>query len=240
MKVAGKVVGEILEKLSDIIRPGIKTKEIDVWTEKYIRSLNMIPAFLGVPGKLFPFPASACISVNDEVVHGIPSSRLLKLGDIVSVDVGVLYDGYYSDAARTYPVGDISKEAKKLLEVTEKSLENAIEQTLADKRLGDISWAVQKTAEENGFSIVRDYQGHGIGRNLHEDPPIPNFGEKGMGIKLSAGMVLAIEPMINMGGYKVKTLDNGWTVVTEDGSLSAHFENTIAITENGNEILTKV
>jgi methionyl aminopeptidase len=240
MKVAGKVVGEVLEKVKELIKPGIKTKEIDVWIEGYIRSLNMEPAFLGVEGKFFPFPASACISINNELVHGIPDSRKLELGDIVSIDTGVIYNGYYGDAARTYPVGDISKEASKLLEITEKSLANGIKQAGQEKRLGDISHAIQKTIEDNGFSVVRDFCGHGIGRSLHEDPPVFNFGDRDRGVKLQTGMVLAIEPMANVGGYEVRTLENGWTVVTKDRSLCAHFEDTIAITEHGVEILTKV
>jgi methionyl aminopeptidase len=241
MKIAGRAVGEILSKLSGIIKPGISTKEIDEFAEKYIRSLKMTPAFKGVKGVSYPFPACACVSVNDEVVHGIPNaSRKLKQGDIVSVDMGVIYEGYYGDAAKTYAVGSISDTASKLLEITEISLQKAIEQARPGKRLGDVSYAVQKTAEEAGFSIVRDFVGHGIGRCLHEEPQIPNYGKPDTGVKLLAGMVLAIEPMINEGGYKVEMLDDDWTVVTKDGGLSAHFEHTIAITEDGNEILTAV
>jgi methionyl aminopeptidase len=241
MRIAGRVVAEVLEKLHQIIKPGISTKDIDVFAEKYIRSLKMIPAFLGQKGKTYPFPNTACVSINDEVVHGIPNAlRKLKSGDIVSVDIGVLYDGYYGDAARTYPVGTISPQAAKLLEITKLSLERGIEQAVSGKRLGDISYAVQKTAEAEGFSIVRDFTGHGIGRDLHEDPPIPNYGKADSGIKLSAGMVLAIEPMVNAGRYEVEMLDNDWTIITKDGSLSAHFENTVAITESGNEILTRI
>lgn len=237
MRVAGRVVGEILEKLSEIIKPGITTKEIDVFSEKYIRSLKMIPAFLGYGG----FPATACVSINDEVVHGIPNaSRVLKEGDIVSVDMGVIYEGYYGDAAKTYAVGSISDTAEKLLKITELSLQKGIEQILPGNRLGDVSYAVQKAAEGAGFSVVRDFVGHGIGRAMHEEPPIPNFGKANTGVKLMPGMVLAVEPMVNMGGYEVNILDDDWTVVTRDGSLSAHFEHTIAITEDGHEILTKV
>jgi methionyl aminopeptidase len=241
MRTAGRVVGEILQKLSGIIKPGITTKDIDIFSEKYIKSLNMIPAFLGVKGISRPFPASACVSVNDEVVHGIPNaSRVLKSGDIVSVDIGVIYEGYYGDAAMTYAVGSISVAAAKLLEITELSLQKGIEQALSGKRLGDISYAVQKTAEDASFSVVRDFVGHGIGRSLHEDPQIPNFGRAGEGIKLFPGMVLAIEPMVNAGNYEVCMLNDNWTVVTKDGGLSAHFEHTVAITENCCEILTKV
>ncbi|MDR0820660.1 MAG: type I methionyl aminopeptidase [Endomicrobium sp.] len=241
IRTAGKVVGEILQKLSEVIKPGITTKDIDIFSEKYIKSLKMISAFLGVKGISCPFPASACVSVNDEVVHGIPNtSRVLKSGDIVSVDMGVIYEGYYGDAAMTYAVGGISVAAAKLLEITELSLQKGIEQSLSGKRLGDISYAIQKTAEDAGFSVVRDFVGHGIGRSLHEDPQIPNFGRAGVGIKLLPGMVLAIEPMVNAGSYEVCMLDDNWTVVTKDGGLSAHFEHTVAITENGCEILTKV
>lgn len=237
MKVAGRVVGEILEKLSEIIKPGITTKDIDEFSEKYIRSLKMLPAFLGYGG----FPATACVSINDEVVHGIPNaSRVLKEGDIVSVDMGVIYEGYYGDAAKTYAVGSITDTAEKLLKITELSLQKGIEQIVPGNRLGDISYAVQKTAEESGFSVVRDFVGHGIGRKMHEEPQIPNFGKANTGVKLLPGMVLAVEPMVNVGGYEVNILDDDWTVVTRDGSLSAHFEHTIAITENGHEILTKV
>lgn len=240
MRVAGKVVGEILERLSDIIKPGITTKDIDVFAEKYIRSLDMIPAFLGVKGISSPFPASACVSINDEVVHGIPNdSRILKSGDIVSVDMGVIYKGYYGDAAKTYAVGNVSDTAAKLIEITELSLQKGIEQAIPGNRLGDVSFAVQKAVEDAGFSVVRDFVGHGIGRALHEEPPIPNYGKANTGIKLLPGMVLAIEPMVNSGGYEVSMLEDDWTIVTRDGSLSAHFEHTVAITENGNEILTK-
>ena len=236
MRTAGRAVGEILQKLTDMIKPGVTTKDINEFAEKYVRSLKMMPAFLGYRG----YPASACVSINDEVVHGIPNaSRVLKEGDIVSVDMGVIYEGYYGDAAKTYAVGSISDTANKLLKITELSLQKAIEQVLPDKRLGDVSYAVQKTVEDAGFSVVRDFVGHGIGRAMHEEPPIPNFGKAGTGVKLQPGMVLAVEPMVNVGGYEVNILDDGWTVVTRDGSLSAHFEHTIAITEEGHEILTK-
>ena len=241
MRTAGRVTGEILEKLSEIIKPGISTKEIDGFAEKYIRSLKMIPAFLGVKGMSYPYPASACVSLNDEVVHGIPNeSRILKSGDIVSVDLGVIYEGYYGDAAKTYAVGSITDTAAKLLKITELSLQKGIEQALPGKRLGDVAFAVQKTAEDAGFSVVRDFVGHGIGRSLHEEPPVPNFGKAGTGVRLVPGMVIAIEPMINAGSYEVFMAEDDWTVLTKDGSLSAHFEHTVAITESGNEILTKV
>lgn len=241
MRIAGRVVGEILEKLSEIIKPGMTTKDIDEFSEKYIRKLKMTPAFLGAQGIGRPFPASACVSINDEVVHGIPNaSRVLKSGDIVSVDMGVSYEGYYGDAARTYAVGTVSDAAADLLKVTELSLQKGIEKAVNGNRLGDVSHAVQTVAEAAGFSVVRDFVGHGIGRKLHEEPQIPNYGRAGTGIKLLPGMVLAIEPMVNEGSCEVYMLDDDWTVVTKDGSLSAHFEHTVAITENGCEILTKV
>jgi methionyl aminopeptidase len=241
MRVAGRVVAEILERLSEIIKPNITTKDIDIFVEKSIRSVKMIPAFLGIKGISYPFPASACVAVNEEVVHGIPNaSRVLKDGDIVSVDIGVLYEGYYGDGAKTYAVGKVSDTASKLLKVTEMSLEKGTKQALAGNRLGDISYAVQETVEKEGFSVVRDFVGHGIGRALHEDPQIPNYGKVKTGIKLLSGMVLAIEPMVNVGSHEVVMLEDNWTVVTKDGSLSAHFEHTVAITEHGYEILTKV
>jgi methionyl aminopeptidase len=241
MRIAGKVVGEILEKLPEIIKPGVTTRYIDEFSEKYVRKLKMTPAFLDVPGVRYPFPASVCVSINDEVVHGIPNaSRVLKLGDIVSVDLGVFYEGYYSDAARTYAVGSISAVAANLLKITELSLQKGIEKALPGNRIGDVSNVVQVVVENAGFSVVRDFVGHGIGRNLHEDPQIPNYGKAGIGVKLLPGMVIAIEPMVNEGSYEVCMLDDDWTVVTKDGSLSAHFEHTVAITENGYEILTKV
>jgi methionyl aminopeptidase len=240
MRVAGKVVGEILFELSSIIKPGITTKYIDDFVENYIRSLNMIPAFLGVDGTNYPFPASACISVNNEIVHGIPNTlRILEFGDIVSVDIGVIYQNYYSDASKTYAVGNISNVASKLIRITELSLYKGIEQILPGNRIGDISNAIQKTVEDSGFFVVKNLVGHGIGKELHEDPQIPNYGEAGVGIKLLPGMVFAIEPMVNVGTCDVCTLDNGWTIVTKDGSLSAHFEHTVAITEFGYEILTR-
>ncbi|MDR2811724.1 MAG: type I methionyl aminopeptidase [Endomicrobium sp.] len=241
MRIACKVVGEILEKLSEIIKPGVTTKYIDEFSEKYIRKLKMTPAFLGVPGARYPFPASACVSINNEVVHGIPNaSRVLKSGDIVSVDLGVFYEGYYGDAARTYAVGSISDTAANLLKITELSLQKGIEKSLHGNRIGDVSNAVQVVVENAGFSVVRDFVGHGIGRNLHEEPQIPNYGKAGIGVKLLPGMVLAIEPMVNEASYEVCMLDDDWTVVTKDGRLSAHFEHTVAIMENGYEILTKV
>ena len=237
MRIAGKAAAEILEGLKTFIKPGISTKDIDVEVYKKTRSFNMKPAFLGYGG----FPASACVSVNDELVHGIPNdSRVLSSGDIVTVDIGTIYEGYYSDTAYTFPVGKINNSAKKLLQVTEDSLYKAIEQVKPGNRLGDVSYAVQKYAEDFGFSIVREYCGHGVGRHLHEEPNVPNFGKPGTGIRLVEGMTFAVEPMVNFGKRHVDVLSNQWTVVTRDGSLCAHFEHTVAVTKDGCEILTKI
>ena len=237
MRVACKATAEILESLKSFIKPGVTTKDIDVEVYRMISSFKMKPAFLGYGG----FPGSACVSVNDELVHGIPNdSRELSSGDIVTVDVGCIYQGYNSDAAYTYPVGKISSDTEKLLRVTEDSLYKAIEQVKPGNRIGDISYAVQSYVEPFGFSIVRDYCGHGVGRNLHEEPSIPNFGKSGTGPRMMPGMVLAIEPMVNAGTYKVDVLSNRWTVVTRDGSMCAHFEHSVAVTETGYEILTKI
>lgn len=230
----GKIVGLTLSYLKEKIKPGIKTIELDKLAEEFIVKKNAIPAFKGYRG----YPGNICTSINNEVVHGIPGERVLKEGEIISVDIGVLKDGFYADGAWTFPVGEISNQAKRLLEVTLKSLEAGISQAQMGKRLGDISSAVQSEAERNGYSVVRDLTGHGIGRHMHEDPPVPNFGSPGTGLLLKEGMILAIEPMVNAGGYEIKTLEDNWTVVTLDGSLSAHFEHTVAITQNGAEILT--
>ena len=230
----GRIVGLTLSYLKEKIKSGIKTIELDKLAEEFIVKKNAIPAFKGYRG----YPGNICASVNNEVVHGIPGERVLKEGEIISVDVGVLKNGFYADGAWTFPVGEISNQNKRLLEVTLKSLEAGISQAQVGNRLGDISNAVQATAEKNGYSVVRDLTGHGIGRHMHEDPPVPNFGSPGSGLLLKEGMVLAIEPMVNAGGYEIKTLEDNWTVVTLDGSLSAHFEHTIAVTQNGVEILT--
>lgn len=234
MKNAGRVVAETLAMIEKVIKPGITTAEIDKLAETFIRSHGAIPSFKGYGG----FPASICASVNDVVIHGIPSNRMLKDGDIISIDCGAILNGYHGDAARTFPVGNISNEAQKLIEVTRESFFKAVEKAVVGNRLTDISSAVQKHAESMGYSVVRDFVGHGIGKSMHEDPQVPNYGVAGKGPKLVHGMVLAIEPMINMGSYKVKIKPDGWTVVTGDGSLSAHYENTVAITTNGPEILT--
>jgi len=234
-----KVVAETLRLVSSNVRIGITTFELDRIAEDYIRSNNAIPAFKGYSqGGLPGFPGSVCTSINDAVVHGIPGQDKLEEGDIISLDVGVLKNNYYGDAATTVAVGKVSDEKKKLLDVTEKSLQFGIEQARSGNKIHDISAAVQEYVEQNGFSIVRDLCGHGVGKFLHEDPAVPNFGRRGTGAKLKKGMTLAIEPMVNAGGYEVITSSDGWTVLTADGSPSAHFEHTILILDNSPEILT--
>lgn len=235
MRNAGRIVAETLALMRERAKPGITTLELDRTAEEYIRSQGAIPAFKGYNG----FPATLCTSVNEQVVHGIPSLRSLESGDIISIDCGALIDGYFGDAAITLPIGEVNKDIQKLLRVTEESLMLGIAQAKLGNRLYDISYAVQRHVEANGFSVVRDYVGHGIGRAMHEDPQIPNFGKPGRGPRLEVGMVLAIEPMVNMGTYEVQTLKDRWTVVTKDGRPSAHFEHTVAITKNGPEILTR-
>lgn len=235
MQVAGKITGAALKLAGESIKAGMTTLELDKIIHDYIVSQGAVPSFLNYCG----FPASACISVNDELIHGIPSSKCkIKDGDIVSVDVGAYINGFHGDSAMTYAVGDISCEAQKLLDVTEKSLYKAIEVAKPGARLGDVSSAVQEYVESFGYSIVKQYVGHGIGRKLHEEPEVPNYGTKGHGVRLLPGMVIAIEPMVNAVGEGVKVLGNDWTVVTKSGSLSAHFEHTIAITSEGSVILT--
>lgn len=234
MRQAGKVVGETLDILQESIKPGITTGELDRIAEEYIRSRNAIPSFKGYCG----FPASICASINNEVVHGIPDERALREGDIISIDCGAILNGYHGDAARTFAVGQISKEAENLIKVTKESFFKGIEKAIVGNRLSDISSAIQQYAEGQGYSVVRDYVGHGIGTEMHEEPEVPNFGRPDRGPKLVEGMVLAIEPMINIGEFHVKVQSNGWTVVTKDGTLSAHYENTVAILNNGPEILT--
>lgn len=234
MKRAGKVVSDTLARLEEVIRPGITTAEVDKIAEELILSLGAKPSFKGYHG----FPASICASVNNEVVHGIPGDRVLQDGDIISIDCGAILNGYHGDAARTIAVGNISAEAAKLIKVTEESFFQGIKKAVIGNRLTDISYEIQSYVERFGFSIVRDYVGHGIGSQMHEDPEIPNYGRPGRGPKLVQGMALAIEPMVNLGNFHVRSLSDGWTVVTEDGSLSAHYENTIVILENGPEILT--
>ena len=236
MRVPCSIVAEILEGLRALVRPGVTTLELDHFASTEALKRKSRCAFKGYSG----FPSSLCCSLNDQVVHGMPDSNPLKSGDILSLDFGVVYDGFYGDAAVTIPVGDVSDAARSLVLATEQSLYAAIDMAAPDNRLGDVSSAVQKYVESRGYSVVRDFVGHGIGRNLHEDPQIPNYGLPGKGVKLRPGMVLAIEPMINEKSHEVKVLDDNWTVVTCDGGLSAHFEHTVAITENGPEILTRI
>lgn len=235
MRESGRILGNVLKELETYIKPGASTLDIDNKCYEMIKEYNCIPSFLNYNG----FPASLCISINEEVVHGIPKAdRIISDGDIVSIDCGVIYKGYHSDAARTIGVGEISNEAKKLIEVTRESFFVGIEKAKEGNHLYDISSSIQEYVESFGFSVVRDLVGHGIGQNLHEDPQIPNFKQKRRGTKLLSGMTLAIEPMINAGRYDVEWLDDDWTVVTRDGSLSAHYENTILITLDKPEILT--
>lgn len=236
MRSAGKIVAETLLLVEEKVRPGITTAEIDRIAEEFITKHGAKPSFKG----LYGFPASLCISVNEQVVHGIPGGYVLKDGDIVSVDCGTNLNGFHGDAARTFGVGNITKEAKKLINVTKESFFKGIEYAKVGNRLTDISHGIQSYVEASGFSVVRDFVGHGIGRVVHEDPEIPNYGQPGRGPKLAVGMTLAIEPMVNIGNYKVKSLEDNWTVVTSDGSLSAHYENTIVILPDGPEILTLI
>lgn len=233
-RASNRLVAEVLSRLKERIKPGVKTKDLDKFAEEIAEKRGAKPAFKGYRG----YPHSLCISINEEVVHGMPSKRVLQEGDIVSLDFGIYYQGFYGDSAITLPVGKVSEKALRLMQVTERSLYAGIEQARAGNRLGDISAAVQTVVEDAGFSVVRDFVGHGIGRNLHEEPQIPNFGKKGRGIELKSGMILAIEPMVNEGEYKVRVLADGWTVVTRDGSLSAHFEHSVVITDNGPDILS--
>jgi len=236
MARAGRIVAEVLLKLKESVSPGITTNDLDRIAEEEIRRQGAIPTFIGYHG----FPKSLCTSINDEIVHGIPGNRVLNEGDIIGIDCGVTFDGFVGDSAISLPVGKVSAEAQKLMDVTRESLDKAIEQVVDGNRLGDIGHAVQSHAESFGYSVVRDYVGHGIGRAMHEDPQVPNFGKPGTGLRIKAGMVFAIEPMVNIGGYDAKVLEDGWTVVTKDGSLSAHFEHTIACTEKGPRVLTKI
>ncbi len=234
MRQAGKAVAIVLEILSGAIRPGMETKELDVIAGRELKKLGAKPSFKGYHG----FPANLCVSVNDEIVHGIPGERVLKEGDIVSLDFGSIYDGFQGDAAVTVSVGEVKPEAKRLIETTEDALEAGIAKAYAGARLGDISAAVQRCAESGGYSVIREYTGHGIGRQMHEEPQVPNFGQQGTGPVLKKGMVLALEPMVSMGDWRTRLGSDHWTVSTADGSLSAHFEHTIAITDAEAEVLT--
>ncbi len=235
MKRGGQILAEIFSRIQETVRPGISTKALDTIAVDLINSSKVKSAFLGYRG----FPSTICTSINEELVHGIPGKRKLAEGDIISIDIGILSEGYYVDKAVTVPVGEISQEADSLLSVTREALSKGVEKSVDGNRLSDVSGAIQRLVEEHGFSVVRDYVGHGIGRQLHEDPQIPNFVPLPNDTRLKAGMVLALEPMVNKGGYKVKVLSDGWTVVTKDKSLSAHFEDTVAITEHGPEVLTQ-
>lgn len=235
MRASAKVTKEALELLEKHIKPGVTTAQLDKLAHDFIISKGARPNFLNYNG----FPGSICASINDEVVHGIPSKKaVLKEGDIISIDMGAVLDGWHSDAARTFAVGKISEEAQRLIDVTRESFFEGIKYLKHGAKLGDVSSAIQKYVEDRGFSVVRDLVGHGIGQNLHEDPSVPNFGKAGHGVKLAQGMTLAIEPMVNAGTYHVAVLDDDWTVVTDDGNLSAHYENTVLITKDGCEILT--
>jgi len=236
MREAGRIVAEVLARLHEKIAPGVTTAELDALAHQIIVGYGAKPSFKGYRG----FPASLCVSVNEEVVHGIPGKRVLQEGDIVSLDVGTIYRGYQGDAAITLGVGNVNGAAQHLMEVAAEALKAGIAQSRAGKRTGDISWAIQKCAERNGYAVVREYTGHGIGREMHEEPQIPNFGEPGRGVLLKPGMTFALEPMVTAGDYHTKVLDDNWTVVTLDGQLSAHFEHTVAVTEGGPEILTRL
>lgn len=236
MRTAGKISAEALALGGRMVKPGVTTGQIDSAIHKFIKSQNAIPSFLGYGG----FPASACISINNEVIHGIPGNREIMPGDIVSIDVGAVYKDFHGDNAASFPAGEVSREAMLLLERTRESLYKGIEKAVSSNRVGDISNAVQSYAESFGYGVVRKWTGHGIGREMHESPEVPNYGSQGRGVRLTAGMTIAIEPMINAGSSDVLTMRDGWTVLTADGSLSAHFEHTVAITDNGPVILTLI
>lgn len=241
MRTANRIVGEILFELKERVVPEISTGEIDKISAELIKKKGAKSAFKGyqIRSGVPPFPATICISLNNEVVHGIPSpQRIIKEGDVVSLDFGVIYKGFYGDAAITFFLGDPDEQIYRLIQTTEESLKAGIAKATVGNRLGDISAAVQERVESSGFSVVREFVGHGVGRKLHEDPPIPNYGMRDRGVRLREGMVLAIEPMVNMGGPEVMMKSDGWTAVTRDGSLSAHFEHSVAITENGPEVLS--
>ena len=236
MKEAGRITGEALLIAGEAVKPGVTTKHLDTLIRRHIESCGAKPSFLGYAG----FPGSACISINDQVIHGIPGSRVIEEGDIVKIDVGAYYKGFHGDSANTFPVGRVSDEASRLIEVTRESFWRGIAEAKPGNRIGDIGFAVQSYVESFGFSVVRRYVGHGVGEELHEAPDVPNFGTRGRGVRLCAGMTIAVEPMVNIGGPDVNELKDKWTVVTADGSLSAHYEHTIAITDNGVIVLTKV
>ena len=241
MRESGRILAEILRLLISKVKPGISGDELEKIAEKEIKRYEVIPSFKNyvISKNVIPFPSVLCLSINDEIVHGFPRNKIIKEGDIVSIDMGVKYKGFHSDSAVTVGAGKISKQAQKLIEVTKESLFRGIEQVKPENRIGDIGFAVQKYAEKNGFSVVRNLIGHGVGRSIHEPPEVPNFGNKKTGLKLSPGMTFAIEPMLNEGSYYIKCDNDGWTIRTTDGKLSAHFEHTVAVTDDGYEILTK-
>jgi methionyl aminopeptidase len=240
MRRANVIVAEVLQELKKRVAAGVTTLELDTVAEEMTLKKNAVPAFKGynVGGRVYPL--SLCASINEEIVHGIPSNRALREGDIIGLDYGVIYEGFYGDSAITVGVGKVSEEAQRLMDVTEQSLYTGIEQLHEGKRLGDLGAAVQRVAESAGFSVVRAFVGHGIGKKLHEEPPVPNYGEPERGLRLREGMVLAIEPMVNVGGYEVEIQEDGWTAVTKDGSLAAHFEHSVAITKDGPFILSQL
>lgn len=240
MKRANLIVAEVLQELKRRVAPGVTTLDLDAIAEEMTLKKDAIPAFKGynVAGRIYP--RCLCASVNDEIVHGIPSNRLLREGDIIGLDYGVIYEGFYGDSAITVGVGKVSAQAQRLMDVTEQSLYKGIEQLHDGKRLGDLGSVVQKIAEDAGFSVVRAFVGHGIGKKLHEEPPVPNYGEPDRGLRLKEGMVLAIEPMVNAGSHEVEIKEDGWTAVTKDGSLAAHFEHSVAITKSGPVILSQI
>jgi methionyl aminopeptidase len=241
MRSANRIVAEVLQRMREEVAPGVTTAELDEMAEDVLRKHNATPSFKGYPpGSAHPFPASICASVNEELVHGIPGSRVLEQGDIVSIDVGSIVDGYNGDSAITLPVGQVSAEAQSLLEVTEQALHAGIAAARAGNRSGDISAAIQAYVESHGFNVVREYTGHGIGRKMHEDPQVPNYGRRGTGVRLRKGMTIALEPMVLAGDRRVRVLDDHWTVVSQDGELTAHFEHTIAITDGEAEILSRL
>lgn len=241
MRRAGRIVAEVLAAMRCNAAPGVTTGELDELAETIIRDHHAIPSFKGYPpGSTHPFPASICASVNAELVHGIPGPRVLEEGDIISIDVGTIVEGYHGDAAVTLPIGSISPEAQKLLDVTEGALQAGIDATKAGNRTGDISFAIQSYVESRGYDVVREYTGHGIGRNMHEDPQVPNHGKAGQGARLRSGMTVALEPMVLIGGPRVRVLDDHWTVISRNGKLTAHFEHSIAVNDGAAEILTRL
>jgi methionyl aminopeptidase len=235
MEVAGRVVAEVLDAVREKAAPGVTTRELDAIAERIIRDHDCTPSFLGYHG----FPGSICASPNSMIVHGIPGDYRLRPGDVLSIDAGAIYEGWHGDAARTWAIGEVPDEVQQLIETTAACLDAGIAQTMAGKRLGDIGHAIQTLAESNGFSVVREYIGHGIGRQMHESPQVPNYGAPGKGLKLKTGMAICIEPMLNIGGHETVTLDDNWSVVTADGSLSAHFEDTIGLTPDGPRVFTR-